>query len=488
MSLSAEEDFPGTERFEIRRRLGAGAYGVVYEAFDRERNCAVALKTLRPGNVEALYRLKREFRALADITHPNLATLSELLTDEERWFFTMELVEGTNFLHYVREREAAPRPAAMAGSLGSTRSETAEAASGEVDTASPASSRISFDEDRLRSSLRQVVSGLAALHGAGKLHRDIKPSNVLVTREGRVVLLDFGLVTELGPYADDRSLSLVGTPAYMSPEQGSRIPASEKSDWYSLGIMLYEALTDRQPFGGTFVEMMWEKSRSDPRTPGAIVPGIPDDLNALCMDLLRRDPKNRPTADEILVRLGAPAAGAVRPREASALSLRPGPFVGRRDHLSALHEAFEASRQGQATSVYVHGTSGIGKSALVRHFLEDLRNENVVILSGRCYERESMPYKALDSLVDSLSQYLKRLPTGEGGGTPSHGHPGAGAGLPCPAPGGSGGGNPAQDGRDRRLLRTAAPGLRRSPRAADAIGGRTRCCPLHRRPPVGRRR
>src|SRR5215471_13716601 len=122
MTSSLAEDFRGTERFEVRRRLGAGAYGVVYEAFDRERGTAVALKTLRPGNVEALYRLKREFRALADITHPNLATLYELLTEGEQWFFTMELVGGANLLQHVRiRREGIGAPAAA--SLGSTVSE-----------------------------------------------------------------------------------------------------------------------------------------------------------------------------------------------------------------------------------------------------------------------------------------------------------------------------------------------------------------------------
>jgi eukaryotic-like serine/threonine-protein kinase len=410
MPDALEADFPGTHRFAVRRRLGAGAYGVVYEAFDRERGGVVALKTLRSGNVEALYRLKREFRALADITHPNLVTLYELLTDGEQWFFTLELVEGCNFLQYVRAQPEAAAPLGAAGGPGSTVSEpTLDSITG-AGGGSLAERSTSFDSDRLRDALRQAVSGLAALHDAGKLHRDIKPSNVLVTREGRVVLLDFGLVTELDPFGDDRSLSLVGTPAYMSPEQGSRIPVSEKSDWYSLGIVLYEALADRQPFGGSFMEMMWEKGHSEPTPPQTLLPGVPDDLNALCVALLRRDPNARPAAGEILRRLGGTPTATPPAAEASPLSLRPGPFVGRQAHLSALREAFEASRSGQAVSVYIHGTSGIGKSALVRRFLEELRKDDVVILTGRCYERESLPFKALDSLVDSLSQYLKRLP------------------------------------------------------------------------------
>ena len=102
MALEVEQEFRGTERFQIERRLGAGGFGVVYRAFDRQTGRPVALKTLRDGNVEALYRLKREFRALADISHPNLVALYELLVHEDQWFFTMELVEGVNFLDYVR--------------------------------------------------------------------------------------------------------------------------------------------------------------------------------------------------------------------------------------------------------------------------------------------------------------------------------------------------------------------------------------------------
>ncbi|MBL8193805.1 MAG: protein kinase, partial [Blastocatellia bacterium] len=93
---SVEKDFAGTERFEIRQRLGSGGFGVVYEAFDRERNAPVALKTLHNSDSEAIYRFKQEFRALADITHRNLAALYELICEGDQWFFTMELVQGVN--------------------------------------------------------------------------------------------------------------------------------------------------------------------------------------------------------------------------------------------------------------------------------------------------------------------------------------------------------------------------------------------------------
>src|ERR1051326_3422760 len=107
MSAPSQEDFQGTARFSIERRLGSGSFGVVYLAYDKERNMQVALKTLRQilrqENAEALYSFKQEFRSLADVTHPNLVALYELISDGELWFFTMEKVEGENFLGYINE-------------------------------------------------------------------------------------------------------------------------------------------------------------------------------------------------------------------------------------------------------------------------------------------------------------------------------------------------------------------------------------------------
>ncbi len=426
MALEVEQEFRGTERFKIERRLGAGGFGVVYRAFDRQTSRPVALKTLRDGNVEALYRLKREFRALADISHPNLVALYELLVHEDQWFFTMELVEGVNFLDYVRGAEH-PRP---------DSSERTEAVSPEarepypwpdadacassdpprihrVSATAVATAAPSLDLDRLRCALRQAVAGIQALHRAGRLHRDIKPSNVLVTSDHRLVLLDFGMVTDVALMEARRSLSVVGTPGYMSPEQGSGEPLSEATDWYSLGVMLFEALTGQWPYTGSFIDMMWEKRHKNPPAPRELVADVPEDLNTLCVDLLRREPEQRPNGDEILARLGEVQAATYRPAEPVPADEPPAPFVGRERHLAALRAAFETAKAGSAVVVRLNGLSGTGKTLLARRFLKEARRSGAVVLTGRCYERESVPYKALDSLVDALSEFLKKLPASQ---------------------------------------------------------------------------
>jgi predicted ATPase len=259
---------------------------------------------------------------------------------------------------------------------------------------------------------------VCALHEAGILHRDLKPPNVLVDRDGRVVVLDFGLVTSLASGALEASSGIVGTPQYMAPEQMEGSKASEASDWYSVGVMLYEAVSGQRPFGGTYAEMFARKRRLPSPAPSDTMLDVPADLDALCRELLCPDPRARPTGRDVLRRLraveGMAAAAAVATPVTTPAVRRP-PFVGRERDLEALHKAFLSTKEGHSVTVSLRGRSGMGKTALVLRFLADLRQQeaDVVLLAGRCYEQESVPYKALDSLVDSLCQYLKRLPAME---------------------------------------------------------------------------
>ncbi|MGP0063866.1 MAG: serine/threonine-protein kinase PknK [Isosphaeraceae bacterium] len=395
-----------TVRFTLVRRLGAGGMGVVYEAYDQQRGELVALKTMRRVDPSGLVRFKQEFRSLSDIAHTNLVNLYELSTIEDRWFFTMELVEGCDFVSYVRTSSASGTATSPAeGSSADSGEGVSPTARADRGTGLPPG----FDEARLRDALRQLAEGIDALHQSGKLHRDIKPTNVLVTTEGRVVLLDFGLTTDLESSGRERILErqIVGTLAHMSPEQAANLPVTAASDWYSVGVMLYEVLTGELPFVGTPQELIVAKRTQAPPSPASLVQGLSEDLVRLCVNLLDRDPARRPTGREIIVLLTGQALDSAEVQDAN----RELPLIGRSRHLQILDGAFAGLARGRTESIFVFGRTGTGKTTLIRSFLDGLIvRDDAVVLCGRCYERESVPYKALDSLIDALARHLKGLP------------------------------------------------------------------------------
>lgn len=378
-------EFPGTDRFDVRRRLGSGGMGVVYEAYDRDRSERVALKTLLRADASAIFRFKREFRTLADLTHPNLVSLYELHADQGQWFFTMELIDGVSFVRFVRHTTAALPGVTPDGKL--------------------------LDAARLRDALGQLAQGVQALHNAGILHRDIKPSNILVSADGRVRVFDFGIAGEMA--AKDRDVTVAteryGTADYLAPEQAAGSMGTIASDWYAVGVVLYESLTGRRPYLGDNLSVLLQKMREDPPPPETLVPDAPADLCETCRQLMARHVSDRLGGAELLDRLGTAQSTATM--DAGARVNDRQALVGREGELAALAAAFEDVRRGRAVSMCVYGPSGWGKSTVVDHFLDRAGGkERAVVLTGRCYDRESMPYKALDAVIDSLSTYLRSLP------------------------------------------------------------------------------
>jgi len=512
MSTRAKSfEFTGTERFELKERLGAGGMGVVYSAYDNLHKTKVALKTIRSPSSDLLLRLKNEFRAMQDIRHPNLVGLGELFEEGGAWFFTMDLVEGVDFVSWVRMRGARPIEATGKGSGEGQQRQHIERAATELvpsldpqagmdtrhssdpghpqrlvstqsgqhlavpdssghsgrhspvpglgsdphripglgssgnlipglgsgpssDAAAKAKNRLSsgplaglgpraqgplariqsgvgvtFDEERLRAGIVQLAEGLMALHDSRRVHRDIKPSNILVTREGKVVLLDFGLVRErdaefsTGPFP-------VGTAAYMAPEQAASREVGPPADWYAMGVLVYECLTGQLPFTGAPLQIMMEKQTDDPPRPSAITPDVPTDLDALCSALMQYEPETRPTGHKVLQLFGS-EDGSVPRRRMSTTPSRRNIFVGRERELTVLRQVYEDDKSAGPVAVLLHGPSGVGKSELQRQFVRQLRAQEprLIPLVGRCLEHELVPYKALDGVVDSLSETLGRM-------------------------------------------------------------------------------
>ncbi|HEY3495563.1 MAG TPA: protein kinase, partial [Polyangiaceae bacterium] len=352
--------------FELVRKIGTGGMGVVYVARDVRKDGLVALKTLPRPSPRGIAQLKEEFRIAADLTHPNLIVLYELAFDADRPYFTMELVDGTDAVSALRSALSAEDGRAAARPF--------------------------------HDLVTQLFSALGFLQARARIHRDLKPGNVMVTSAGRVVVLDFGLTREIATTTRASSRGPWGTPGYMSPEQtrGERLTA--KSDCYAAGVLLAESCAPDHATARAAIQRGPAAIAELAGAARALVPEFP----ALLAGLLEED---------VALRLDAEAALELLLQSQRRL-LSPAPeltpvFVGRRRELALLDQALAAARE-QARVVLVSGGAGLGKTALVRAFLERVP-DGVTSLSGRCFESDSVPYKALDTLVESLAKHLSAL-------------------------------------------------------------------------------
>jgi serine/threonine protein kinase/tetratricopeptide (TPR) repeat protein len=395
--------FPGPPvhpQFQIVRCIGRGGMGVVYEALDRESGARMAIKTLHQRFSESTDRLKREFRTLCDVRHPNLVALHQLYVQGDSCFFTMEYVEGQPF-HWA------------CWSACDASAQDHDTANGTEATGRPVFEAWTPEAlRRLRDEARQVVEGVCALHDAGFVHRDLKPTNVLVTVSGRVVVLDLGLALKL--HAGDVVATVptggAGTVAYMAPEQAAGASLTPAADWYSFGVMLYQTLTARLPFNGTRAEMADAKLRSPPAPPVGVRGGIPPDLSDLCLALLAPDPERRPRADEIARVLSQRWSPPVRTVPRAAPGRRVPLFVGREQELARLRLAVDTASPDHPRIVIVRGEPGQGKTRLVDEFVcRRSHPHDHLVLSGRCFERENTPYKAWDTVVAVLVEAIREL-------------------------------------------------------------------------------
>jgi eukaryotic-like serine/threonine-protein kinase len=260
------------DRYALLERIGAGAMGVVYRARDRRLQREVALKFLPEGmgrDPAAEARFLQEARAAAALNHPNITTLHAIEDDGGRPFLVMELVDGET----LEERLARGGPLPVADA---------------------------------KSIAGQIAAGLSAAHDKGIVHRDIKLANVMITGDGRVKIMDFGIAKVPGGPAMTRAGSTLGSAAYMSPEQVRGRSVDARSDIWAWGVVLYELLTGRLPFPGDNEHSVLHGVLSeDPPPVGQVRREVPADLAMLVMQSLNKVPSNRPaSAREILSTLG----------------------------------------------------------------------------------------------------------------------------------------------------------------------------------------
>lgn len=374
--------FESTERYLVERVLGEGGHGVVYEAIDRETGLKIALKTLRTLSPETLFEFKKEFRSIQNLNHPNLVELYDLGTAHGTWFFTMQLVEGHSVLEYVRPSSLMLSAHETTGRLDNAANlslpSVPEPDTLQRQTPIPSLRSIggTLDLLRLRSCMAQVAHGLMALHETGKVHRDIKPNNMLVTPQGRVVILDFGLAAEVSETSMPRSdTEISGTVAYMAPEQAAASSVGPAADWYALGVVLYECLSGRLPFAGNPMQVLVDKQRFDPPDPRQFSPDLPKTLAELALAMLAINPNDRPKGLEIVERLQA--INTVDTVWASTAGTNA--FVGREHELEVLERAFSQLHHGPQ-AVCISSESGLGKSTLLRQLIRKLERRMPVPL------------------------------------------------------------------------------------------------------------
>ncbi len=264
-------------RYRIVRKLGAGGMADVYLAEDQELGRRVAIKILNGRHAnddQFIERFRREAKNAAALNHPNIVSIYDRGEAEDTYYIAMEYLDGRT----VKELIVGHGPA-------------------------PVNVAIEYG--------RQILSALRFAHRHGIVHRDIKPHNVLVDREGRVKVTDFG-IARAGTSQMTETGSIVGTAQYLSPEQARGGEVDQRSDLYSLGVVLYELLTGQTPFDGdTPVEIAMKHLSNAPQPPSALRPDVPHDLDMVVLRALAKDPEDRyQSADEMEADLDRVLRGA----------------------------------------------------------------------------------------------------------------------------------------------------------------------------------
>ncbi len=376
-----------SNRYEITAELGRGGMGVVYRAHDPLLNREVAIKLIPPSllSPETEQRFQREAQLVAQMDHPAIIPIHDFGKHEDSLFLVMPVVQGTNLRYFLSE---------LALTLGEVI---------EIGT--------------------QIAQALEYSHARGVFHRDIKPENIMVAREEggrvRVRVMDFGLARTATETRITKTGTIVGTLAYLSPEQVAGSGIDHRTDIYSLGAVLYECLTGQPPFSGELQSILYRIVHEIPQAPRSFRAGIDDELEATVLACIAKEPAKRPQrASEIAETLrrcqsrmndsdltkSVVITRSVTPR--LALS----PFIGRAKELAELQQRLNAAISGECQFVVVAGESGVGKTRLLDEIENLAKARKILVLHGRSIERdESFPYQGF---CEAIQEYFRLKDTG----------------------------------------------------------------------------
>jgi serine/threonine-protein kinase len=293
------------DRYERRQLLGAGGMGEVYLGHDRLLDRNVAVKILRPQFIADpvfVARFLREATAAARLSHPNVVAIFDAGSDDETHYIVMEHIQGRTLRQELDEH--GPLPAEEAVAIGSA-----------------------------------VAAALQAAHAQGLIHRDVKPGNVMLTDDGRVKVVDFGIARVADAAPITQTAALLGTPQYLAPEQAQGSSLDARADLYALGVCLYELLTGSPPFAdGTPVAIAYRHIHEQPRPPSQLRPDMPAWLESVVLKAMAKDPQARyqtaadlradlvrtTTAEAIPIPSPTPGATRVMPLPARRTTAVPG--------------------------------------------------------------------------------------------------------------------------------------------------------------------
>jgi serine/threonine-protein kinase len=249
------------DRYEVEGRIGAGGMAEVWRGHDRVLNRTVAIKTLLPQfarDASFVNRFRREAQAAARLNHPGIVSVYDSGTDGDTPYIVMHLIEGRTLADFLESGKTLPPIQAA-------------------------------------KIAEEVADALAAAHAQGVIHRDIKPANIMITRDGKVLVMDFGIARLIsGPETAPQTSAVMGTASYLSPEQAQGHAVDARTDIYSLGVVLYEMLTGRPPFtGDSPMAIAYKQVNATPEAPSSANPGVPPELDAVVMRALSKNPANR---------------------------------------------------------------------------------------------------------------------------------------------------------------------------------------------------